>query len=112
MEYPLDRLCELVARHAPAFHLHHKDAFMPCTVEFFMENSQLMAARPGSNGEQCTVLLPRGAVCAETLLELQRAHPHPARLWLELDTAARRGSPQVRPRLLIILLLQPYHLNK
>lgn len=95
-EYSLAWLQEVVARHAPVLHLHPADAFMPCTVEFFMEHSELVALYPAhGGGRERVAVAPRGAVHAEALLEAQAAHPH-ARLRLELDPAARRGAPRVR----------------
>lgn len=95
-EYSLAWLQEVVARHVPVLHLHPADAFMPCTVEFFMEHSELVALYPAhGGGRERVAVAPRGAVHAEALLEAQAAHPH-ARLRLELDPAARRGAPRVR----------------
>ena len=37
----MEKLKELVAVNAPVLHMHHRDAFMPCSVEFFMANSEL-----------------------------------------------------------------------
>lgn len=37
----MERLKELVAANAPVLHMHHRDAFMPCSAEFFMANSEL-----------------------------------------------------------------------
>lgn len=41
MELSLERLKQLVAENAPVLHMHPRDAFMPCSVEFFMTNSEL-----------------------------------------------------------------------
>ena len=41
MEMSMERLKQLVAENAPVLHMHHRDAFMPCSVEFFMANSEL-----------------------------------------------------------------------
>lgn len=35
------RLKELVAQNAPALYMHPRDSFMPCSVEWFMDNSEL-----------------------------------------------------------------------
>ena len=37
----LGRLKEFVAQHAPVLHMHPRDAFMPCSVEWFMDHSEL-----------------------------------------------------------------------
>ncbi len=37
----LGRLKQLVAQHAPVLCMHHRDAFMPCSVEWFMDHSEL-----------------------------------------------------------------------
>ena len=37
----LGRLKELVAQHAPVLYMHPRDAFMPCSVEWFMDHSEL-----------------------------------------------------------------------
>lgn len=81
-------LREMVARHAPVLRLHPADAFMPCTAEFFLRHSALVAA--GSRAE----VLPRGGVTPEALLRAQAEHPGTL-LALDLDPAARGGFPQV-----------------
>ncbi len=110
MEYSLDQLASLVARHAPIFHIHPSDSFMPASVEFFMRHSQLVALESGggsgtagaggtgaTGGTQGTkrVLVPRGAVTGEGLVSLQEQHPPPTLLRMELDPAARVGFPKV-----------------
>ena len=40
-ELTLGRLKELVAQHAPVLHMHPRDDFMPCSVEWFMDHSEL-----------------------------------------------------------------------
>ena len=37
----LGMLKELVAQHAPVLFMHPRDAFMPCSVEWFMDHSEL-----------------------------------------------------------------------
>ncbi|KAI3429626.1 hypothetical protein D9Q98_005712 [Chlorella vulgaris] len=93
-ELELEWLCEVVARHAPAFFLHPADRYMPCTAEYFMRHSELRQAAPStSDGGSSSVLLPRGCIAAPGLLEAQRAAPPGARLQLNLDPAARCGMP-------------------
>jgi hypothetical protein len=41
MELSMERLKQLVAENAPVLHLHPRDSFMPCSVEFFMTHSEL-----------------------------------------------------------------------
>ena len=41
MALTLERLKQLVARNAPVLYLQPTDVFMPCSVEFFMEHSEL-----------------------------------------------------------------------
>lgn len=98
-ELELEWLCEVVARHAPAFFLHPADRYMPCTAEYFMRHSELRQAAPStSDGGSSSVLLPRGCIAAPGLLEAQRAAPPGARLQLNLDPAARCGMPLVGGR--------------
>lgn len=40
-------IMKLVARHAPVLHMHHRDAFMPCSVEWFMDHSELWLRSTG-----------------------------------------------------------------
>ncbi|GAB4823799.1 hypothetical protein N2152v2_010845 [Parachlorella kessleri] len=89
MEYNVEQLSSLVARHAPVFQLHPADRFMPCSVEFFMQHSSLAAELPGT-GQR--LLVPRGSVTAELLLDYQRQNPPPTLLRLDLDPAARPGT--------------------
>lgn len=37
----LGGLKQLVAQHAPVLCMHPRDAFMPCSVEWFMDHSEL-----------------------------------------------------------------------
>lgn len=92
MDYDLEHLQQLVSRHAPVFHLHPSDQFMPCSVEFFMDHSTLVQLS-GVSGQSPKVLLPLGAVSAEALLEQQALRPPPAQLRLELEKSARAGFP-------------------
>lgn len=94
MDYDLEHLQQLVSRHAPVFHLHPSDQFMPCSVEFFMDHSTLVQLS-GVSGQSPKVLLPLGAVSAEALLEQQALRPPPAQLRLELEKSARAGFPVV-----------------
>lgn len=87
----LEWLCGVVARHCPTFFLHPADKYMPCSAEFFLENSEL---RQRDSRGAVTVLLPRGAVAGPLLLEAQERAPPGSRLWLELDPAARVGMPK------------------
>jgi hypothetical protein len=89
MEIDLAWLKAVVARHLPDFHLHPDDAYLPCSAEFFMTNSELRARAPDG---AVTVLAPRGALAGPLLLESQAAHPS-HRLWMELHPSARPGQP-------------------
>lgn len=54
-----------IRRHAPVFYLHHDDKYMPCSAEFFMEQSELRGN--GSDGNDI-IILPKGSVTAVQLL--------------------------------------------
>jgi hypothetical protein len=91
MEISRERLCSLVSRHLPVFCLHHDDAFMPCSVPFFLRHCELRGARPRET------LVPRGKLRTDgvDLLDFQDLHAG-RHLWLHLDPAARRGTPRDR----------------
>ena len=36
-----ERVKALLAAHMPSFHMHHQDNFLPCSVEWFLERSEL-----------------------------------------------------------------------
>ncbi|PSC76524.1 2-Cys peroxiredoxin chloroplastic [Micractinium conductrix] len=90
MEVDLAWLQSVAARHCPAFHLHPRDRFMPCSVEWFFDHCELRCA--GAD-DSVRALLPRGALAAPLLVDAQRQAPPGSRLWLELDPAARGGEP-------------------
>ena len=46
MALSLERIKELVALHAPVLHMHPADRFMPCSVEWFMQRSELWLDLP------------------------------------------------------------------
>ena len=97
-------LCCVAARHTPAFFIHPRDTFMPCSAEFFLQHSELRQAMPAAAAAAAAaapatvVVLPRGGVTAPLLLQAQRRMPAGGRQWLELDPAARVGTPRVRLR--------------
>ena len=44
-----DRLRQVIARYTPVLHLHHEEQYMPCSVEWYMERSQLWLEEPVDN---------------------------------------------------------------
>ena len=93
MECELEWLKRVVARHLPDFYLHHDDAYMPCSAEFFMEHSELKGCRH-DNGQIIT-LAPRGSLAGPVLRQLQKDHGSEcSHLWMDLDPEARCGAPK------------------
>lgn len=76
----LEVLKHLVAAHVPAFYLHEMDDYMPCSVDFFLQHSELCS------GSQ--IVVARGKVDSQELLRAQCAQSH---LHLNLDPLARTG---------------------
>ena len=91
-------LRRVVASHTPTFHLHHTDAYLPCSAEWFLQHCELRQQAPGGH----EVLLPRGAVAGPLLLEAQAAAPPGTRQWLALDPAARGGQPLASAVVLLV----------
>lgn len=87
----MERLKELVAANAPVLHMHHRDAFMPCSAEFFMANSELW--HDEAREQKGKLLLARGKVNSATLSRFQEQYGgHP--LQLRLHPSAKCGPPQ------------------
>ena len=116
-----ERIKALLAAHMPSFHMHHQDYFLPCSVEWFLERSQLMldvdavrscpmeakteisfliarqiANMQDENGEPQSrrVLLPKGKCTAADIAAAQHARENGG-LHLELDPACRCGPSPV-----------------
>ena len=87
MEIELEWLKRAIARHVPQFHLHPHDRYMPCSVEYFMQHSELRSQSPDGT---TAVLVPRGALTGSVLCGHQDHYPN-HRLWMELDPDARKG---------------------
>ena len=41
-----DRLRQVIARYTPVLHLHHEEQYLPCSVQWYMERSQLWLEEP------------------------------------------------------------------
>eukprot|EP01025_Chloroclados_australasicus_P006078 TRINITY_DN11997_c0_g2_i1.p1 TRINITY_DN11997_c0_g2~~TRINITY_DN11997_c0_g2_i1.p1 ORF type:complete len:412 (-),score=23.87 TRINITY_DN11997_c0_g2_i1:2839-3912(-) len=61
---------ELVKKFVPIFHLHPKDEYMPCSVEWFIEHAKLK--EQDSQSKQCTMLLGNGSLTREKLYEISQ----------------------------------------
>ncbi|GLI63993.1 hypothetical protein VaNZ11_007105 [Volvox africanus] len=84
---------EILALYCPVLYLHHHDAYMPVSVEWFIERAQLNYYPEGVTGSAevhdlgdvpggVKRLIPAGEVTQEKLLEAQTICPNPCNLSL------------------------------
>lgn len=89
-----ERLQQVIAQYTPVLHLHEDERYLPCSVEWYFERSQLWLEEPVDNEPpKRTLLLDRGKVNASQLLEVQQHHPQ-RQLHLEIEPLARSGMQQ------------------
>lgn len=83
------KLISLVRKFCPIFYLCRNEPYMPCSVEYFLKNSELVLRQ----GKEEKVLADRGSVTEELVMEHQeRLKNHrDVLLILRLDPEARRG---------------------
>ncbi len=41
MPWSDEKLKQVIAQYTPVLHLHHKERYLPCSVEWYLERSQL-----------------------------------------------------------------------
>jgi len=41
MPWSDEKLKQVIAQYTPVLHLHHKERYLPCTVEWYLQRSQL-----------------------------------------------------------------------
>ncbi len=54
MPWSDENLKQVIAQFTPVLHLHHKELYLPCSVEWFFERSQLWLVEPVENVSLCT----------------------------------------------------------
>ena len=68
-------LKQLIARNTPVLYLHPADSYMPCSVEFFMQNSELCAAEhEGEVSQPCSLPLLSDHACPAITAAHAAAH--------------------------------------
>lgn len=86
-----DRLRQVIAQYTPVLYLHPDERYLPCSVDWYFERSQLWREEPVANEtSRRTLLLSKGQVNAAQLLEIQQHHPH-HQLHIEIEPLARHG---------------------
>lgn len=90
MEFDLRWLQHTIARHLPDFYLHHDDRYLPCSVEYFMQHSELRGLHPDDSST--VIFATRGSLSGAVLRQFQDDYPN-HRLWMELNPDARPGQP-------------------
>ncbi|DBB03551.1 TPA: hypothetical protein ACH3X3_010894 [Trebouxia sp. C0006] len=92
MPWSDEKLKQVIAQYTPVLHLHHKERYLPCTVEWYLQRSQLwhVDALDEKMPTKRTLVLDKGQVNVKDLLEVQVKYPQ-WQLHLEIDPAARTG---------------------
>lgn len=89
MQVNFNWLETIVAQHCPEFHLHPDDKYMPCSADFFVVNSELIAVRDG----KLVVCVEEGGLDGQSLLVHQEnlVKEGCSSFRMRLKPSARRG---------------------
>lgn len=95
MPWSDEKLKQIIAQYTPVLHLHHKERYLPCSVEWYLERSQLwhVDALDEKMPTKRTLVLDKGQVNVKDLLEVQVKYPQ-WQLHLQIEPPARTGMPQ------------------
>lgn len=80
----------VVSMHCPEFRFHPKDKYMPCSAEFFVNNSELrVLTKDGKNA----CIYERGSLDCWSLLKFQSSMNKSSfnKVWMHLDPSCRSG---------------------